>query len=260
MKITDVDFYYFSGTGNTLLVVKKISDVFTAKGITVKLFRIENSKPEYINLDHTIGLASPVAAQSTYPFVWDFINRLPETKGTTIFMVDTMAAFSGGIVGPLRKRLMDKGYSPIGAAEIKMPSNYLVKDINDNKNKIKTIKGLDKANEYSLNLINNNTRWGRVPFLPNVFYYIGTSKYPWNYLRKKLKIESNHTKCIKCGLCSKLCPVSNITMEEYPFFRDKCESCMRCASFCPVQAITVGGKEYVQYHAVDSGELLKNAS
>jgi|NGEPerStandDraft_6_1074524.scaffolds.fasta_scaffold138666_1 flavodoxin len=44
--VTDmIDFYYFSRTGNTLLVVEKMRDVFKKNGINVNLNRIEESKP-----------------------------------------------------------------------------------------------------------------------------------------------------------------------------------------------------------------------
>ena len=46
MKSRIIDFYYFTGTGNTL------------------------------------GLAFPVACQSTYLLVWEFLRALPECDGT----------------------------------------------------------------------------------------------------------------------------------------------------------------------------------
>jgi hypothetical protein len=45
MKLEKIDLYYFSGTGNTLLVVKQMMKVFTEN---VKLHRIKDSKPEYV--------------------------------------------------------------------------------------------------------------------------------------------------------------------------------------------------------------------
>lgn len=119
-----IDFYYFSGTGNTLLVVKKMRDVFTEKGIQVNLHPMERSKLDNINLDHTIGLGFPIAELSTYNFVWNFIRELPETdQNTEIFMVDTLAGISGGIVGSVHEIVKKKGYHPIGAREIVMPPN-----------------------------------------------------------------------------------------------------------------------------------------
>ncbi len=89
-----IDFYYFSGTGNTLLIVKKMKEVFEKKSIQVNLFHLEKCNPTKNNISNTIGLAFPVAEQGTYPFVWDFIRAMPNTK---VFMVDTMLAFSVGV-------------------------------------------------------------------------------------------------------------------------------------------------------------------
>ncbi len=121
-----VDFYYFSGTGNTLLVAEEIARVLKSDGYSVSLHRMElfiDKRPP-LEKNAALGLAFPVAVQSTYPFVWKFVESLPEGDGREVFMVDTLATFSGGIVGPLKKALEKKGYTPIGAIEIKMPSNY----------------------------------------------------------------------------------------------------------------------------------------
>ena len=133
IKLKNIDIYFFSGTGNTLLVVRKMKEVFVKNNINVNLYRIEKSKPQEINTEHTIGLAFPVACQSTYPFVWDFIRNMPEVKGAGVFMVDTMLAYSGAIVGPVKSVLRKKGYSPIGAREILMPSNVVFKKPNEQR-------------------------------------------------------------------------------------------------------------------------------
>jgi hypothetical protein len=45
MKIETVDFYFFSGTGNTLIVVKKMQETFQEKGILVKSPQNRRIKP-----------------------------------------------------------------------------------------------------------------------------------------------------------------------------------------------------------------------
>ena len=77
IMVESTKIYYFSGTGNTLLVVKKMQEVFEQHGSTVHLYRIETADPNTINVQHTIGLGFPVAEQGTYPFVWDFIRSFP---------------------------------------------------------------------------------------------------------------------------------------------------------------------------------------
>ena len=43
--------------------------------------------------------------------------------------------------------------------------------------------------------------------------------------------------CISCGVCKKVCPVSNITQEEKTIFGNNCESCFACIHNCPKNAI-----------------------
>ena len=76
---SEVDIYYFSGTGNTFLAVKELARRLEERHKHVRLFSIEESDPSQIELTHTIGLAFPVAVFSTYPFVWNFIDNLPQT-------------------------------------------------------------------------------------------------------------------------------------------------------------------------------------
>lgn len=57
IDLKTIDFYYFSGTGNTLLMVKKMKETFERNGVYVTLYPLEKSDPKKINPDHTIGLA-----------------------------------------------------------------------------------------------------------------------------------------------------------------------------------------------------------
>lgn len=70
-------------------------EIFKKNDINVNLYPIEKSDSAEINLNHTIGLAFPVAGLSTYPFVWKFLESLPEANGTSAFMLDTL----GGVFG-----------------------------------------------------------------------------------------------------------------------------------------------------------------
>lgn len=257
-----VDFYFFSGTGNTLLVVKKMRDTFEKNGINVNLFKIELSNPDEINLEHTIGIAFPVAVFSTYPFVWNFINSLPEADNTEIFMVDTLGGTSGGIVGPLRETVKKQGYIPIGAKEIQMPSNiFFIQD--DETNKAKIEKGLIKAETYALDIINGKAKWGRVPVLSDAMnlFSRGALKLTGVDLHQKFFLfDVDKGKCNKCGICVGLCPTKNIRIirGEYPAHGLNCQYCLRCTSFCPKQAIpckfNYKGKTY---RAVKAKEFLK---
>ena len=252
-----VGIYYFSGTGNTLLVVKKIKEVFERNGLRVGLFRMEKTNPANVDLSHTVGLGFPVAAQGTFPFVWDFVRSLPQADGTPIFMVDTLAMYSGGVVGPMRKLLGSKGYAPVGAKEIRMPGNLFPRKVDPEDVEDKVRKGLEKAERYANDLLEGRARWGRVPILSDMMTIFSQRGYAWKLFRRMFRLQVDRSKCKQCELCFELCPVGNVTMDEYPEFRDECQFCMRCISFCPTGAIYLPGKEYEVYRAVKAGELLR---
>ena len=256
--MTSLDLYFFSGTGNTLLVAEKLAETFLKNKIDMNTYKIENSDPKKIDPKKTIGLAFPVAMQSTYPFIWNFINNLPNVDGTEIFMVDTLHAFSGAIVAPLKKVLKKKGYKTIGAKEIIMPSN-LRKKINPKEDKIKIAQGLKTAEEYAYSLINKRAEWKSVPLLPHIFHYLVTRKYLWNYMKELgKKFKTDRGKCTKCKICMEICPVKNIIIPDFPEHQKKCELCMRCIMFCPTGAITMPIFKIQKYKAVDVKKIKNN--
>ncbi len=71
-----IDFCYFSGTGNTLLVARAMAEVFAAHGLETTLRRIEATDPAQVDVGRTLGIAFPVAVGTTYPVVWDFVRAL----------------------------------------------------------------------------------------------------------------------------------------------------------------------------------------
>ena len=250
-----INFYYFSGTGNTLLVVKEMAKFFEESGYEVHLKKMEKHKEVELEENTVLGLGFTVAFQSTYGFVWDFLKNLPETdKCTKVFMVDTMAEYSGGIVGPLKKLLLKKGYKPIGEKEIRMPSNLIGK-LNHDIIERKIEKGLKEAKKYAHDIVYESSHWGKMP-LPNVLDKISQSTRVLKFFRKFYPMSVNEEKCIKCELCVKLCPIDNIVMEEYPKHLDKCEYCMRCFAFCPTNAIKIKRANFKQYKSVNANDLL----
>ena len=252
-----IDFYYFTGTGNTYLVVNEMKNYFVSNGYEVNLYQMEKTNPQEIKADknRVIGLAFPVAFQSTFQFIWEFLKNLPEVEcKTKIFMVDTLSEYCGGIVGPLKKILKKKGYLPIGAKEIKMPSSLTSKP-NKDIYQSKIEKGIKAAKIYAHDLIYETSRWHQTP-LPNILKNISQNDRILRFFRKKYPMTLDEEKCIKCELCVKLCPVKNIKMEEYPVWSNNCQFCLRCFAFCPVEAISIKNSNFKPYKSIKADDIL----
>ncbi len=255
--IEKIDIYCFSGTGNTLLAARAMAEVFRERWVETRLFPLEKSDPSRVDLSRTLGLAFPVAAQSTYPLVWDFIDRLPSGRGAGVFMVDTLHSFSGGMVGPLRKVMTRKGYRPLGAREIKMPNNFFPGRIDPEKNERKKSAGLEQARRFAGELLAGTAFWNRVPVLSGLVCRFSRSRMVVRFLsRQGERFRVDASACLRCRLCARLCPVENISMDDLPVFAGRCQLCMRCVSFCPAGAISVPGKKYRLYRAVEAADLL----
>ncbi|MDD5091513.1 MAG: EFR1 family ferrodoxin [Candidatus Wallbacteria bacterium] len=238
MKTQSIDFYYFSGTGNTLLAVETFSEVISKKGFSVRILRLEKSDPRQINQDHIIGIAFPVA-MSTYPFVWDFVHALPKVSSTRIFILATMAGGSIGLIGRMKNVLSGKGYVPLGAHQVKMPLNVFYV-FSEEKSKAIREKGLDSVRIYAGRIAEGRAKWPVIPFLSDAAYFIyriviGTWKVTWH--QKVFRHRLNSSLCSKCGFCAMICPTQNIHLEPFPVFGLDCQYCMRCLSYCPKGAI-----------------------
>lgn len=252
----DIDLYFFSGTGNTYLIAKEIKAVFDQKGYNVTLYRLEKSNPIEINMNHTIGIGVTAAFFSTYPLVWNFIKNLPPADGTPLFFFDSLGGFAGGLNGPVKKVVTQKGYTPIGAEDFVMPSNFSNKPMNQEELTEKLRKNKTKAFNFVCALIKGNASWPTTPILGPLLYQFNMSIQPPVRMRSKFRISCDQQKCIKCGLCAKACSTNNIQMQEYPQFSDQCEFCMRCFAYCPGKAISFKGMSKIQYHSVPLADLL----
>ncbi|MDI6739340.1 MAG: EFR1 family ferrodoxin [Candidatus Edwardsbacteria bacterium] len=247
-----VDLYYFTGTGNTLLVARKMKGTFEMRGIACVLRRIEKSDPTKVNLSHTLGIGFPIAGFTTYPLVWNFINKLPRSNGAPAFA--TMGGTAFAAMGPLKRILMAKGYAPTGATQIVMPSNLWYKKYDPVKTKKRTDKGLAHGRRFANALVDKKARWIAFPLLSRLLHPLLTGKRMWNSAPDYVKI--NRDKCTRCALCVEMCPADAIELNQEVVLNGKCQWCMRCVSYCPEQALYYCRNKYARYKPVSIEEIL----
>ena len=237
----NVKLYYFTGSGNTKLIVDHIANMFKEKNYNVSIERMEDVvKFDLIIYDY-IGLLFPVYIQSTNPLVWDFIESLPDVANQKVFMIDTLSSFSGGIVGPIKKKLTKKGFNCVGAKELKMNSSIKTKHKKDKNQKAKK-----EATLFINNLLKNRTYWRRYPLLSDMMRLISKPHKIWVHTSKSISVD--HERCTLCNICVKNCPTKAIKEENkrITIEHELCISCVRCIHNCPTNAILWKKKEVMK--------------
>ncbi len=250
-----IDLYWFSGTGNSLFIAEKTKILMESFGYKCSLNPIEKQNNKQIRIGNTKGLIVPVAMQSTYPIVWEFIDNLPCSAGDEIFLIDTLGMYSGGIKGPVKKIVRSKGYSPIGAVEIRMPDFFMKKTENIKDKKI-VAKAEIKLWNFCNELRNRKTIWTDIPFYSDLlskFFRTQKKGIKWVRLFKKTVTDN----CTNCGICVQLCPRNCVdsNSKHIKIDSENCILCQRCLEYCPVNAIEINGRKFIKNHLISLTEM-----
>lgn len=256
-----VELFAFSGTGNTYHVAAKLAEALRSEGVAVELRLMEKNMSPEIGEDSIVGLAMPVACFSSYPTALNFIDSLPPGGGRKIFMICTMGGAGLGMQGPIRRQLVEKGYSPIAFKLFVMPGNYGRKEIPTDKNSARIEKTEAEVLAFAKSLCAGAERWQKTwtsPFAA-MMYRLACGRRPWNMFYRFFPIQVDEKKCNVCGRCLRLCPTGAMKMNgEFPAIDKKlCQSCQRCVGFCPQHAIQMPGKPTAQYSFMAYDEFIK---
>jgi len=224
--------FYFTATGNSLYVGKKIGgELYSIPQM------LKNNKNEFE--DDCIGFVFPCYAFGLPRIVVEFINK-SNFKAKYFFAVVTYGNKAGGVLNQIETLGRKNGIVFNYTSTLIMVDNYLPGFDMD-----KQIKNLpSKKIEENLNKIiaDINSRNNRL--IKNGFGDILLSKilynlFKWQMFDNATKLFSVDDKCITCKICEKVCPVNNINIDKKPVYLNHCESCLACIQNCPQKAIHI---------------------
>jgi len=242
--------FYFSGTGNSYILAKKLSEKITANLCSVSEFIHEK---EISFDDDAFGIVFPVYYGDIPNIIFNFCKKLRNIENKYIFIISNYGGSPGTSFSTTKKILAEYGVKISGFYGIQMPQNSFKKPKDNYENHI------EKAEKLIDKIVLNTEKRKKVIQTTNNLRYLLFKPFDIllkpiyrKHLIKESGIEdsrenmiyhldrsfSTDDKCISCGKCVSVCPVDNIILSDgKPLWKNKCENCLSCYNFCPTQAI-----------------------
>lgn len=229
--------FYFSGTGNSFVVSRKLEKLLIEKGEPVPLSTL-NYENEVIVEEDVVGFVFPVYFQTIPDVAENFIKKLSFKTDPYIFAIATCNGVPGHSLFTLDKYLKARGKSLSSSFVVDMPGNAFVTPEEIIKERL---ENSDNKIEQIADCINNrrvNTIEGKNTIICHLQSAIlGTLAKKFQF---SPKTYSSTSECTGCGICEKVCPVQNIKLvNQKPIWEHNCTACLACFHWCPKKAVYI---------------------
>lgn len=227
--------YYFTGTGNSMRAARVIA---SSLGDTeIISMRTDPAEVPATECD-VVGFVYPVYHWTMPEPAERFVEKLDINPDTYVFAIAMPSFICGFACERLAEILKDKDVTLSYGDMVNSVANYAIvyPPFPSPKLRVpKTEKKLKKiASEIVLKTKKDYPRASR-----RVRKKFDSFMGP--YLEIQVYADNPFTvsdDCISCGLCTRVCPCRNLTMENgKPKFNHHCANCMACVTSCPKRAI-----------------------
>ena len=241
---------YFTGSGNTLRVLKEFIREFENKGHTIDLIQIENQlykleKKIDVNFEDydLIGIGYPVHAFNAPEIMLDWAKSLSPLSNTKrAFIINTSAEpLDLNNISSLKlgKILKKKGLDIQNEYHYVMPYDMIF------RHKQKMAYNMWSTAQQLIPIDAIDILEGKPHLLKHVpcgslFAWIMRIEH-FGAKFNGLFYRVNKNKCINCHACVNNCPTNNIKLKNGKIkFGANCTMCQRCTYFCPTDSIITG--------------------
>ena len=244
---TKTEIYYFSGTGNSLYIARKLNGALAHPG---ELLPIAWYKGEAVVCSEadTIGIVYPIYMGEPPDIVKKFARKLSADNAAYVFAVATYNSHIINGVSFLSEILRSKLIKLALGETVNMPGNAIESTPEANNERL-------KASGQRIADIAQKINSGAIEVQeasPEIVQRALTGKISGPVLPTNFKALPS---CDGCGICRRVCPMRNIEIvERKPVWGNDCETCLACFHWCPQNAIKwelpgIGSR--TQYHHPD---------
>ncbi len=252
--------FWFSGTGNSLWVARRLASALNDTLIDVAQASIDGKHDYTLKPGESLGFVFPTHSWGPPPLVCDFASKLNlggTTSNTHCYMVTTCGDDVGLTVEILQKALGDITIK--AAFSVQMPNTYVCLpgfDVDDQatehrkliaaKTRVEKIEMAIAERRNIIDAERGKAAWAKSRIIRPGFISSAMND-------KKFKVST--TACTRCGKCAAQCPVHNIVSspDGTPQWQGNCTMCLRCLHMCPACAIDYGNatQKKGRYHHRD---------
>ncbi len=256
---------YFSGTGNTHWVIRRMCDGFEKQEIDCRVLsadellarcgcqpgaepdrgKMRTELTDFLKEMDLLILGFPTYGSDMPRPLKDLLPLIPDGDKTPLAVVSTVYKVGGDAVHTPVRELERRGYNIVYSGYVIMPNNFKIPQFKffDIKNGPELDGYYESAGKTVDMIIEKITDGGKYLEGRSIGdYLVGASQRMGERVMTGWFVGKlfAHASCTRCGLCGDTCPMGNISFEKgYPEFGNDCCLCTRCYNFCPVNAINI---------------------
>lgn len=234
--------FYFSGTGNSLVLAKRIADKLN----DTKVVPIKRIADYSLNEYERIGFIFPVYYIHAPKFVMEKLKKLKFSRQQQIFL---LAAFAGSwgyavrdaysAIANCNKELIHNKQVLIQEFRVRMPGNYILEyGAVPRSYQNYLLKKAEVKLEHIIAAIVSRkpTNIIKPNLIAKIYKHKGLEK-PKEFQQLGMQFDVNE-KCTSCRRCAAVCPSDNIIFDNGRInWGKQCQQCMACIQWCPNNAI-----------------------
>ena len=251
--------YYYSATGNSLSLAKKISEKIGGAKI-MHIAHATKSEIDETKGKRVAGIVFPVYYCGLPLGLVKFTETFDFSSYDYIYAVANFGLLPGLALEQLNECLLKRGKNLNAGFLIQMPDNYIISY--SAYPKLLQSYIFNKANRKLPHIADAIMEQKNLPLEKSFvrFDRINSAKL----YKKSLDFNQNDVNftiddtCIGCGVCKKVCHFENIDIvNNKPEFKHHCEHCLACIQLCPQKAIQYGNKTRKRKHYINPDVSLK---